>query len=312
MRTVLFFSILIALAITSCKKDHTSICNPVPLPNNGGPSTGWNFIKDSAYFSSPCFNPNNANEFIFSLQPYGLGKTKLCKFNMQTHQLFAIIEATILFPAKWGKNDWILLSLGDQNIWKIKSTGDSLTQLTFSSSNFSPYWNYTYDTIGFYNTTSGTTTTYLIDQNGRYIDTLHNGGLTNVSCWNSPKFIATSGCISVNLTIPRIDSFIVLYTLPNNNNGCGNGITFTDENTLIWSWYSGIYETSLADNSTKQILSGCDSRLYLSPSYSPLSNKILWNKVVETPLNNTDLEIKSSIVIMDSQGENEREIAIHN
>ncbi len=110
-----------------------------PFP--GGPTAHF----DVPYvYNFPSYNPNNDNEFAYYRakgEDQGLDSRELWKFNGCTG------EATFLtdqyyYRTDWGSNDWILFTGTGHQIYKIKSSGDSLTQLTNQGGfNIAGKWN---------------------------------------------------------------------------------------------------------------------------------------------------------------------------
>jgi hypothetical protein len=78
-------------------------------------------------YSGFCTNPNNEYEFCFLRENNQTNNTSLYKYNFCTNSLSLIIE-NIKYTPDWSVKDWIIFFKGN-NIWKIKSSGDSLTKL---------------------------------------------------------------------------------------------------------------------------------------------------------------------------------------
>lgn len=124
-------------------------CNCTDLPIIDGPSFGYQFItNDSANYTRPFPNPNNADEFLFIQRIKRFDA--LYTYNLKTKQKIKLLEGRILFVPKWGKNDWILVTREDEQIWKLKSNGDSLQQLSQIAPNYVPEWDYKSEKIIFY------------------------------------------------------------------------------------------------------------------------------------------------------------------
>lgn len=172
--------IVMAGVFVSCEKDEPivladpAIPEETPckfeFPNNNGqlpPS-----IVDSMYFNRGLVNPNNPDEIVF------LNKrdSKLYKLNYITGEKIVVLEDAMSFKwADWGTNDWILYTYF-QNLYKVKSNGDSLTQITFNGVGWNANWNldgtkYLYTTI----LPSGQAATVIANSEDAIIDTLPIG-----------------------------------------------------------------------------------------------------------------------------------------
>lgn len=90
-------------------------------------------------YSDAKFNPENPYEISFITTRNG--KVGIYKYNFCTNKLNLIIDKDkYYYDYNWCVNDWILFTSYDQNLWKVKSNGDSLICLnhTGSKANLSP------------------------------------------------------------------------------------------------------------------------------------------------------------------------------
>lgn len=93
------------------------------------------------YYLHPAINPNNPYEFTFiraNIDDQQNNGTYV--FNMCTKELtFLNVQGSNM---DWSVKDWIIYIGNDNQLYKIKSNGDSLTQLTNNGSfNYNPKWN---------------------------------------------------------------------------------------------------------------------------------------------------------------------------
>ncbi len=78
------------------------------------------------------FNPNDPYEILYLREDYqGQGDChfELWTFNFRDGTSRKITDQVCYSP-EWNTNDWISFTAQDRHIWKIRSSGDSLTQLT--------------------------------------------------------------------------------------------------------------------------------------------------------------------------------------
>jgi hypothetical protein len=185
--------ILLTIFFLGCQKDddislpietvqQESPCEFTPPTGNGQLPPG---IVDSMYFSEGSVNPMNANEIVFLSK----SDTKLYKLNISTGERNVILEDAMGYSwADWGTNDWLLFTRS-QNLFKVKSNGDSLTQITFNGVGWYANWNpagthYTY-------VTSSPETgliSVIADKNDVIIDTL-SVSLTSSIDWFADSLI---------------------------------------------------------------------------------------------------------------------------
>lgn len=98
--------------------------------------TTYIYPDDKYNRSKPCSNPNDPGEFAYikSGDSY-----EIRKYNLVTQLDEIIIEFPSWETPHWSIKNWIVFGNGGQ-IYKCKSDGDSLIQLTFDGENHSPSW----------------------------------------------------------------------------------------------------------------------------------------------------------------------------
>ena len=144
-----------------CSKDKDQYKQTLPIddpciPTETGPTIppynkvgfGYkyvNILENNSYY--PCINPLNPNEFVYILSY--TGRCGLYKYDIIRKNTTLIIKFVpnnyTAFPstyARWSRKGWLIFTDLYSNVYKIKDNGDSLTQLTFTSSDFKPEWNY--------------------------------------------------------------------------------------------------------------------------------------------------------------------------
>jgi hypothetical protein len=160
-RVIIF--VMLFIVFFSCRKDpkiviekpsvtavdtNDLICEPLP------PDTGYGiteYITEPTLPDCPTFNPYNSDEIIYvsqSINPYSY---KLIKFNLNTFQHDVILNKSgiVISQLDWSRKNWIFFSErinSTFSVYKIKSNGDSLTQINFPNSYgqrfLAPQWNY--------------------------------------------------------------------------------------------------------------------------------------------------------------------------
>lgn len=291
--------ILNVYCLLSCSKDHIADCENLPH----SPAQGWDINEILPYYKFPNFNPNNPNELLYEVHE-SAGVYKLFKYNLTTTQKQLVYTGENLFQPKWGKNDWILLN-PDANIWKIKSNGDSLTQITFTNGDFAPEWNLTSDSICFYRSIGVFQKTIIADINGNALDTLDQ--FTSQCSWQNPNMIvtATGGSLFVIDVMSRQKTILLTQQEPSLNSACW----LNDNNKIIYSAENGIFCYEMSANKSSNLISHCNTKYYQFPTYSAAINKLIWQRVDLTP-NSTTLKVQSRLFMMNPDGTGETEIMI--
>ncbi|MFM2316301.1 MAG: hypothetical protein RLZZ155_633 [Bacteroidota bacterium] len=299
--------------LISCCKEKSNECATPPICDcqelGEGPLNGWTYLIDSNYYMYPCFNPNNSDEIIFTKKNNATDVTKLYKYNLQTHEKSLIHEGYQIFPPSWGKNDWILLNLYGRSVWKIKSDGTELTQLTNTFNDLYPIWR---SDCSIFSAHRGAFTdilqkTILYTPDGIPFDTLQNTGLGSNSDWREDGLSCSMG--DYGPRVSDISNDVVVFFDSAQYSGSG-GSTWLNVNEFIWSYEKGIYKTNYLTGVKNLIKPTCRTRLYFDPTYSSNVNKIIWARVDLKQLNDFEIEVKSRLFMMNPDGSDETEIII--
>ena len=103
------------------------------------PWYGWHNIKKDTMYWVPCFNPKNNNELTY-VEEIG-DDYYLMAFDRSSGAKRQLAMGVAGYsPPSWGINGWVLFQGQDRQIWKVKSNGDSLTQVTHEGKSFYPDW----------------------------------------------------------------------------------------------------------------------------------------------------------------------------
>jgi hypothetical protein len=310
MRTLLIFALLVILA-GCCKQENEEMIPPVVSECSElgtTPFQGWNYIVDSASYLYPCFNPNNPNEIIFTHRAYGNGLTKLYRYDLTTHSKTLLHTGDQIFSPDWGSNDWILMNLSGNSIWKIKPDGTELTQLLNTGNDFYPIWNSDATIFGAFRGSfnDNLQKTILYTDTAVPLDTLESTSVGN-SNWSLNNFTC-----SISGYGPKVSDLIsdtILYSQLGEYNHEG-GCHWLNIEEFLWSYEEGIFKTNYATGYTELVKESCRTRMYQSPTYHPAINKIIWTRVDMKQLNDFDIEVKSRLFMMNPDGSEETEIII--
>ena len=289
----------ICLLFFTCKKDP-------PLPNRANAQqcndTTHYPIGDTTY-NAPRFNPNNSNEIIYvRAAASGLG-TRLVKRNLTTGQETFIVNDVRNQP-DWSVKDWIVFNHEDNQVWKIKSNGDSLQQLT-TQGGLEAIWNKTGDRIIYWLQKGQTANTYynfITDVNGNTIDTLFYPFTLNCGSWSYDNTKIASYCYTYD--VGEIDLVTKQTTKitdsPPDNSGQGKNIItdidwMPNSQDIIWANEAGLYKTNIYTKQTTTLKIACDGRFYVYLSVSSDGKKIIAQRI----------DVPSGLCLMDIDGKNE-------
>lgn len=318
----LLMSILVFSCIYSCTYHDTNepidciyeVTDSCDLPDISiGPFGTTMYEYDSVMYYAPCFNPNNSNEFVYIEERPYVFKSDLYTYNMLTGEKKYLSEGADYFP-KWSKNNWIIFNRGSQ-LWKIKSTGDSLMLLLsngeYYDAEVSPsgekiicrgYGDY-YKTI-------------VCDINGNILDTLIDEYFGEGSWSFDGNKISTRrlvGGFYQGSSFGFYDSLLTTFVdvVLNSSSDPEDFILDTEwfPNSQNILWYgSGRYSvTNTLTGETTLFSEYCESNYNFFPTFSTDGSKMLWEKNERDVLNTCDgYYVKTSIVLTDENGENEQ------
>ncbi len=303
---IFLFTFLLILCY-GCKKDkiNSSDCNELEKP----PGYQFEFFYENKlpYYAYPCFNPNNSNEITY-VEANGLDTTKLYKLNLVTNEKVEIFKGIFHSIPKWSKKDWIIFGLQDFNVYKIRSNGDSLTQLTISGNCFGPEWNKEGDLFIYEEGYTSPVRGIVCEGDGTVIDTIVGGGAYNPS-WKHDSLIAHSNPIEVFTINPITHEIETVYEVIGDRGHSGR-VEWIDNETILWSYQKGIFTTNINTKETIHLKESCDAKLYKVPTYSLQSEKIIYQRIDKYQHGEDAGKAISKLYIMNSDATGEEEIEI--
>jgi hypothetical protein len=159
-------------------------------------------------YSYPEFNPKNPNELAYiryDNEGHGLIH-ELWIFDFCTGENRYVTDK-IMTRLDWSVKDWLLFTGKDRQLWKIKSNGDSLTQLTFSGfSNYNAKWHPTKDSFIF-KKNAAQTHAILATGNGNHLDTFPAIIYSGEWAWKNERELYVTDYFSINGNDPGFGIF---------------------------------------------------------------------------------------------------------
>jgi hypothetical protein len=287
--------------------------SPIPYPVKQLPTQRY----------SPCFNPNNGNEFVYVDEDREAKTSMLIKYNLLSQQQVILLpKVGVVGQPKWGKNGWIVFSSG-KNIYKVKDNGDSLTQLTFEYAN--QYPDIFGDKILFTRSEGppGSSGIKIIDMQGNQIEDIFYStlgvGLTKNVINGLGEIAGTLNNYKLgtyHLTTKKLETFLVNDTgyfkrfvsdkcwHPNNTDVYFIAAMIGGNDTTR----IGINKINKHTQQETMVKNVCSVRAYRYVSISPDGTKLLVERENVTLVENYTRLIGSDIYIMDIDGRNERKV----
>lgn len=304
---VLFF--FFTMLFTHCKKDaaiHPTVEDEcVNFPPSSSP-LGYQYQQPEITYNAPCFNPNNPNEIIFVRGHYSTQSNELVKYNFTTKNETILLNLTQIWGhPNWGINGWILLNKGDNQVWKIKDNGDSLTQLT-TQFGIDAIWSPNADEFAYWVQIGSTYYTFFSDVNGNIFDTLLYPNILYRGAW-SPDGSKIATNFSYGLSYIDLNTRqTIQVNIPSNSTPIYDISWLSDSKTMIWCTNDGFFKTNINTNSTTRIKTACSSRRYIYPTV--FNNKIIIQRFDSKLISENIIWTENNIYTMDADGNNEKKL----
>ncbi len=274
-------------------------------------------------YTEPCFNPKNPEQLAY----YRFGNTafevgsEIWVVDFCTGEKKMIVN-NALYGLDWSVKDWLIYTADDQNIWKIKSNGDSLTQLTFVGDyNRYPKWSPDGDKIAFNAEIGGQNFFFLSKNTGEIIDTIQDLAASGAWSWvdeNRICYLITvpnSSPTITNMQLFNLGTKEIKYlhglTIANNNDSLViSTAPLLTENSMVWCALGFIGKTNLETGSFTILKKTLRQEKFLNLSVRPNETEILINKRVmhNAPFCRVDSEV--DFYLINKDGSNTRRITL--
>ena len=313
----IFFTLIIFFIVNACKKDNCAIpcniCEEIPIEN---PRRS---IKNKAdQEKSPCFNPNDGNEFVY-IKHQGK-KNSLMKYNLVEQKVSIILTdiPTIASQPQWGKNGWIVFTtVSDHQLNIVKSDGTEFKKITNGEGGFiDPVWKN--DSIITAELTYSGGLPYFyseIDLNGNLIDTIGQIGFDSGALNSKLESAYLKYHSSFNISVRDVTKITELvHTAVSGKVGKSVAdIAWhpNDDDIFYTRFFYGISKINRNTMVDARFIVGCETRQYKDISISPDGKKIIVERVDASDYKGTDtITEDAGIYIMDIDGKNERKIEL--
>lgn len=281
------------------------------------------YITPDFYFRAPCFNPNDPAEFVYLKEKIeGNGVLELWKYNLSTGVKHKLASGAISFAwPRWSTTDWILYVGINYQLWKVKSNGDSLTQLNYYGGGYRHAdWNHngTKIIVGIIGAVEGFPGSFKLDKDGFFDSKLHTRLSYLHASWSpNGEFIAVddTSIWSARIGIYDKDSTqLKSIEMPETDGEHAPSFSwFPDSRQIaICSRHEGVFIFDFVAEQFTQINSGCSSfsRRYINPSVSSDGKKIILTRQDRRDRGRNKIEEAYSIVMMNVDGSDEEVIVL--
>lgn len=218
------------------------------------------YSSDIPYdYTYPCFNPQNPEQlayYRYDNTEYNV-TSELWVTDFCTGEKRMLVD-NALYGLDWSVKDWLIYTASGQNIWKIKSNGDSLTQLTFMGDyNRYPKWSPDGSKIIFKTQTSSSGYFIIANSNGIASDTIEELKTAGAWSWvDEHRICFLAGESNGSYTAQKMNifdlqtnniSFLHNLIIENTTDSLViNTVSLPSENSIVWCALGFIGKTDLA------------------------------------------------------------------
>ncbi len=300
------FCILIFLS--GCRKDPS-----IPIQNGNNnckelpttPQSGWNFTTRNPNLNclKSQYDPVSS-EKIYYLSDDTTNRYLLSSLSRNINSKIFIDSKIISYPIL-NKNGWITFSKTDFNIYKIKSTGDSLVKLTTNGISMNPVWDMTGNYIYFND--ANNLSVYRMTKTGILIDTLKNINSQLVVHDSLFAYLLNGGnsqSLYIKNSFTNATKLIETNTIKNSDDIIF-GFFFDSQNSSLYYYdLKGLYKVNIANLTKTKIINSCPTERRLHYTISYVTNKIMATQISTKQINSSTLYNEYDLVEFDNDGSN--------
>ena len=292
---------------------------PIEIWNPSGPITRYPLRYSYSY---PTFNPTNSNQIVYIRTDHesfqGVCNRELWTFDFCTGEA-SLLSDNACYGTDWSSKDWIVYTGTDRNLFKIKSNGDSLMQITNSIGySNSAKWSPTGDSIIFLKIDGENNDLQLIDKNGALLSQESNFPFNFLNY--QKDFILYDGYgdpfnhSNYAIWTKQINQETATNIQPIEICCSGDSVVHSahllNSSELVWNNGGTINLNDSKTGNRRTILSGTSNRKYRDLDVSSNEKSILFQRIDYVEIDHFILEVYNQLFISDINGGNERKIII--
>ncbi|WP_139252145.1 TolB-like translocation protein [Hymenobacter psychrotolerans] len=246
------------------------------------------------------------------------GVAGIWKTNLDTKRQTQVLAGNDIFlQLRWGPQGWLALSKNHQ-VWKVKSTGDSLTQLTYGVPHYQPQWSPDGQRLVCWQDgpTAAAQGLVFLDRKGGARTAPAEPLKGYAEGWSSDgtKLLlqhTADGVFGLGVytfASNKVD-LIVPVDIKAGHGGIHGAAWLPNGNGFVWSSDLGLFRTDLASRRTVTLHTGCSGRIYIHPSISSDGRTLIVERVDRHAEDNgRAIYGETNLWTMDLDGNNQRKV----
>lgn len=319
------------ISLLSACRDHDDAA-PCDCPDIGGPAK-WNARFEPPVsgpdlsYHQPSYNPANARELVYR-------RSSRAELNQRVQPVPTVGLWTgsalggsqsplmrgydVFFDPNFGPNGWVAFQRGGQ-IWKAKTNGDSLRQLTFRSGpHYTARWSHDGTRLVCQQPEGLTGNHLIMDKDGNPVRALRLDNTRFALAWapdgNSLliEYDPTGhdmGLATYDLRTDRLETVVTIPKTEHTSGAVYGAAWLPDGKSIVWCCDQGLYKTELATRRTVRLRSSCRGRRYENPAVSPDGRQLAVERT-DQRVSDDGYSMRTEINIwtLDLDGRNEQQV----
>jgi hypothetical protein len=224
-------------------------------------------------------NPLNPDEAIIVVEGDIFGYNKLYAHHIPTRNS-KYLGTVGEFPPQVNSNGWVLFSSSDNDVFKVKVNGDSLTQMTNNKRSMDPHWDYSGRIFYYYEDAFATVRPYIVKRyaSGTFLNQVDAYMPRIASYRKSDRILLMKNkdtSVTVIEKIMGAKDYGVERAILTASFAPGAPVHFDDltvdcnDEYMYWTNAKGIYRCRLTGGSPELVAKNCGNYTFLNPLIVP-------------------------------------------
>ena len=305
------------IGITGCEKINLEgRCKD--LPSSSSP-LGYDFQFEETLISNPEFNPNNEDEMAVVYRHTDSGEQELRKYTLSTHEFLTLATEVGSSLISWDMERGLLFRRNDGHLWKVKSDGTGLTQVTFmEGQNFGGEWSSDGGMFSFANSNGAEYLFLVADFDGLVIDSLPITAERGFWAPDGKSLLMALGGISDGsygiyqylLESKELIPISIFKEAEGPDDTVRDIQWLSDSQRFVFVTGHGVYVSDIVGEKCNRIAKSCDTQDFFSVGLSPEGDRLIAGGIEQTLMEENTVFIRSLLYSMNLKGGNVLEVEL--